>query len=232
MDKNSHERSQNMIMKISGSLIKTFIKKKMTDNEYLKNALEAAADGIDGIAGEKLSGFIDKLCEDNSFAAKFEKIYGDQRRDIDSLLSYTAENNGEGFSKQAVYDSFDNWKENNGSGLHITKSEMQRIIGNLFNNIESAIAKDNDLQEYWKILGIEENVLKIRGETAEIHNDTTKIINVQNEHGQKLDELLSRTDNLKTPTIEESLLSIIDNNKEFTEKFTDSESALLFLDKK
>ena len=148
------------------------------------------------------------------------------------MLSYTAENNGEGFSKQAVYDSFDNWKENNGSGLHITKSEMQRIIGNLFNNIESAIAKDNDLQEYWKILGIEENVLKIRGETAEIHNDTTKIINVQNEHGQKLDELLSRTDNLKTPTIEESLLSIIDNNKEFTEKFTDSESALLFLDKK
>ena len=73
MDKNSHERSQNMIMKISGSLIKTFIKKKMTDNEYLKNALEAAADGIDGIAGEKLSGFIDKLCEDNSFAARFEK---------------------------------------------------------------------------------------------------------------------------------------------------------------
>ena len=241
MDKNSHERSQNMIMKISGSLIKTFIKKKMTDNEYLKNALEAAADGIDGIAGEKLSGVIDKLCEDNSYATKFEKIYGDQysnlnisddqRRDIDSLLSYTVENNDKGFSKQAVYDSFDNWKENNGSGLHITKSEMQRIIGNLFNNIESAIAKDNDLQEYWKILGIEENVLKVLGEAAEIHNDTTKIINVQNEHGQKLDELLSRTDNLITPTIEESLLSIIDNNKEFSEKFTDSENAFLFLDK-
>lgn len=241
MDKNSHERSQNMIMKISGSLIKTFIKKKMTDNEYLKNALEAAADRIDGIAGEKLSGVIDKLCEDNSYATKFEKIYGDQysnlnisddqRRDIDSLLSYTVENNDKGFSKQAVYDSFDNWKENNGSGLHITKSEMQRIIGNLFNNIESAIAKDNDLQEYWKILGIEENVLKVLGEAAEIHNDTTKIINVQNEHGQKLDELLSRTDNLITPTIEESLLSIIDNNKEFSEKFTDSENAFLFLDK-
>lgn len=62
--------------------------------------------------------------------------------------------------------------------------------------------------------------------------DTTEIRKTQIKQDEKLDELLSRTDNLITPTTEESLLSIIDNNKEFTEKFTDSESALLFLDKK
>ena len=58
--------------------------------------------------------------------------------------------------------------------------------------------------------------------------DTTEIRKTQIKQDEKLDELLSRTDNLITPTTEESLLSIIDNNKEFT----DSESALLFLDKK
>ena len=62
--------------------------------------------------------------------------------------------------------------------------------------------------------------------------DTTEIRKTQIKQDEKLDEILSRTDNLITPTTEESLLSIIDNNKEFTEKFTDSESALLFLDKK